>query len=373
MSGPVPSSSSLRSRLGRSCQGVLTSMPLASATASSRRRWYIDAAFTHGSSAPSEIESVGSGTISSGSITRRKPSPWHCGQHPCGELKEKILGSSSGIEVPQFRHAKRSEKTRTSPRLPADGPLSTEAPGASSPLVTSAALPASSSSTSTSPSASWEAASIDSARRLRSALLHHQAVDDDRDVVLELLVEHDLLVEASQLAVDHGPHVTLLAHFLEHPPVLALALPDDGRQDHEPRSLAERHHPVGDLLDRLPGDRLAAVVAVGLADPRPQQAQVVVDLGDRADGGAGVSGGRLLVDRDRGREPLDRVHVGLVHLAEELARVGRERLDVAALALGVDRVEGEAGLARAGEPGHHDQRVAGHRQVDALEVVRASA
>ena len=108
--------------------------------------------------------------------------------------------------------------------------------------------------------------------------------------------------------------------------------------------------------DRPPADR-----AVRLAHARPQQAQVVVDLGDRADRRARVARGRLLVDRDRRREPLDRVHVGLVHLPEELARVGRQRLHVAALALGVDRVEREARLARARQPRDHHQRVARQR------------
>ena len=44
----------------------------------------------------------------------------------------------------------------------------------------------------------------------------------------------------------------------------------------------ERHHLVHDLLGGLRGDRLAAVVAVRMPDPGPQEAQVVVDLGDRA-------------------------------------------------------------------------------------------
>ena len=42
-----------------------------------------------------------------------------------------------------------------------------------------------------------------------------------------------------------------------------------------------------------------------------------------------------------GRQALDEVDVGLVHLAEELPGVGGERFDVAALALGEDGVEGE--------------------------------
>jgi len=40
-----------------------------------------------------------------------------------------------------------------------------------------------------------------------------------------------------------------------------------------------------------------------------------------------------------GDRPLDEVDVGLVHLPEELTRVGAERLDIAALTLGKDRVE----------------------------------
>ena len=138
-------------------------------------------------------------------------------------------------------------------------------------------------------------------------------------------------------------------------------------------SVGQGEHAVGDLLQRLARDRGAAVVAVGLSDPRPQEAQVVVDLGHRPDRGARVARGRLLVDRDRRAQALDRVHVGLLHLAQELACVGGQRLDVAALALRVDRVEGEARLARAREPRDHDQRVARQLEVDALEVVRSGA
>ena len=191
--------------------------------------------------------------------------------------------------------------------------------------------------------------------------------------MFELLVESDLLVEPAQLAVDLDPRVALPPHLLQQFPVLALAPPRHRRHHHELDPLLQGHQPVDDLLLGLAGDRLAAARAVGRADPRPEQPQVVVDLGHRADRRARVARGRLLVDRDRRREALDRVDVGLLHQAEELARVGGERLDVAALALGVDRVEGEARLAGAREPGDHDQRVARQLDVDALEVVLAGA
>ena len=129
--------------------------------------------------------------------------------------------------------------------------------------------------------------------------LHHQAVDDHRDVVVVLLVELDLLVEASQLVVHADAAVALEAELLEEVLELPLAAADDRRHHHESRPLIEGHDAVGDLLDRLPLDRLAALGAVRLPDPSPQQAQVVVDLGHRAHGGTRVPRGGLLVDRDR--------------------------------------------------------------------------
>ncbi len=124
---------------------------------------------------------------------------------------------------------------------------------------------------------------------------------------------------------------------------------------------------------RLAGDDPAAVRAVRDADPRVEQAQVVVDLGDRADGRARVAARRLLVDGDRGRQALDEVDVGLVHLAQELARVAAQALDVAALALRVDRVERQAALAAAGQTGDHDEPVARQVDVDVAQVVFARA
>ena len=63
----------------------------------------------HGASAPSPIDSDGSGTTSSGSISICEPSPVQRGHAPCGELKEKIRGSSSGIDGPWSGQANFSE------------------------------------------------------------------------------------------------------------------------------------------------------------------------------------------------------------------------------------------------------------------------
>src|SRR6185312_603495 len=69
----------------------------------------------------------------------------------------------------------------------------------------------------------------------------------------------------------------------------------------------------------------------------------------------------------------DVVDVRLLHHLQELARVGGERLDVAALPLGVDRVEGKARLAGSRETGDADQAVPRQPDGDVLQVVLAGA
>ena len=80
-----------------------------------------------------------------------------------------------------------------------------------------------------------------------------------------------------------------------------------------------------------------------------------------------------MLDGDGGGEAVDLVDVRLLHHLQELPRIGRQALDVAALALGVDGIEGERGFARAGQPGEHHELVARDIEVDILEVVLAGA
>jgi hypothetical protein len=90
------------------------------------------------------------------------------------------------------------------------------------------------------------------------------------------------------LAVDLDPREPLRLEVLEDVLVLALAVADDRGVYGEARALRELQDLVDDRLLALAGDRSAADRAVRLSDPRVEQAQVVVDLGDRADRRAGV-------------------------------------------------------------------------------------
>ena len=70
---------------------------------------------------------------------------------------------------------------------------------------------------------------------------------------------------------------------------------------------------------------------------------------------------------------VDRIDLRLVHAVEELPRVRRERLDVAALAFGVQRIEHQRRLARARNAGDDDQLVQRQRERQVLEIVLARA
>ena len=199
--------------------------------------------------------------------------------------------------------------------------------------------------------------------------LDHQAIHHDFNVVLFVLFELDFLAQIVQNPIHPCADIAGLFRVLEHLHMLALAPADHRGEKLDAAPLGQLLDAIHDLVNGLLANLPAALGAVGHADTRPEQTQVVVNLRHRADGGAGVAGGGFLVDGDGGGEAVDVVHIGLVHLPEEHARVGAQALHIAALTLGVDGVEGEGGLAAARKPGHDYELVAGNLYVDVFEVV----
>jgi hypothetical protein len=139
--------------------------------------------------------------------------------------------------------------------------------------------------------------------------------------------------------------------------------------DEQPRAVGQSQEAVGHDLRGLADHLDAAGGAERAAHAREEQAHVVVHLGDGAHGGARIAHAVLLADGNRRRDALDPVDVGLLHPLEELPRVGRQGLHVAALPFGVDGVEGERRLARAADPGEHHQLAGRQCDVDVLQVV----
>jgi hypothetical protein len=168
-----------------------------------------------------------------------------------------------------------------------------------------------------------------------------EAVHHDLDAVLLVAGQLDGLVEAAQGPVDAGTGEASGEQIRQLAAVLALALPHHGPHHDGAGAWVGLEQVVPELAGGGAVDGLVADGAVGRAQPRHQQAQVVEDLGDGAHGGARVAVDALLIDGQGGGEAVDPLHQGLLHLAQELPGVGRQGLEVAPLAFLVDGVEGQ--------------------------------
>ena len=135
----------------------------------------------------------------------------------------------------------------------------------------------------------------------------------------------------------------------------------------------ERQNPRGNFVGAVPAYLRSAFDAKRLSAAREEQPEVVVNFRGRGHDRTRVPRGVLLANGYRGRDTRDFVHVRLFHALEKLPRVGGERLDVAALALGINRVEGKRGLARSAHAGDHGNRVMRNFHAHVFEVVYASA
>ncbi len=207
-------------------------------------------------------------------------------------------------------------------------------------------------------------------RRGNRRILQQDAVDHSFDGMVFAAVERNRLGEVHDLAVHARPEalpVELVEHLLE----FALAPAHNGRHHGDALAEAEFENALHNLIRSLAGDGPAAVGAVRRAHRCVEQAQVIVNFRDRSHGRAGAAAGRFLLDGDGRAESLNRVHVGPLDLVEELPRVSRQRLYVAPLPLGIDRVEGKRALARAAEARDHRERVARDAHVDVAQIVLA--
>src|SRR5690606_23929834 len=87
--------------------------------------------------------------------------------------------------------------------------------------------------------------------------------------------------------------------------------------------------------------------------------------------GTGIAAGGLLVNGHCGGKALDKVHVGLVHLPQELAGVGREGLHIAPLPFRVNGIKGQGRLPGSRQAGDHHQLVPGYFHIYIFQVVLA--
>ncbi len=106
----------------------------------------------------------------------------------------------------------------------------------------------------------------------------------------------------------------MLVKLIEQILKFTLAASDDGGHHRDALAGAQLQDALDDLVGGLAGDRASAVGAVRGAYRRVEEAEVVVDFGDGADGGAWAAAGGFLLDGDGGREPFDGIDIGAFYL-----------------------------------------------------------
>src|SRR5262245_24054716 len=160
---------------------------------------------------------------------------------------------------------------------------------------------------------------------------HDQPVHHNRDAVVLVAVQAWRSFQLDQLAIDARTHKTFLARVIEQIAKFTLAPAYQGREHFDLAPGRPAQNLVSNLAGRLPAHGPPTRWTVRHTNTRPQKPQIVVDLRDRAYRGARVSARGFLLDRDGGRQPFDHIDIRLLHDAQELAGISRQRLDVTAL------------------------------------------
>ena len=201
--------------------------------------------------------------------------------------------------------------------------------------------------------------------------LDDQPVHHHGDIVGRPWVQGGDGLDVIDRSVDLDPGEPVLAQALQAFGQVSFAAGRQGGKEQDAASRRQRQDLVDHLVDGLADDGQVADRAVRDADPGVEQAQVVVNLRDGANGGSWIVTGAFLLDGDGWRQAFDQIHVRFVQALEELARIGGQRLDVAALAFGIEGVKGQGRLTAARESGDDDQSVAWQVKIDILQVVLA--
>ncbi len=146
--------------------------------------------------------------------------------------------------------------------------------------------------------------------------------DRQLDVVLAEAVEPRPFVGRDEFAVDAQMRVTLAARPFREIGVIAFACDDQRREQADAAAFVILQHARRDRFHRLRLDRDVALGTILRAELDEQQAQEMVDLGQRRNGALAAAAARALLDRDGRRDAENRVDVGLGRGLHELARVG---------------------------------------------------
>ena len=200
-------------------------------------------------------------------------------------------------------------------------------------------------------------------------VLYHQSVYYDVDVMLDIFVQLDLFRQFIHTAVDPDPDIAASLGTLQHLGMFTLTASDHRCQQLDLRTFSHVHDLIHHLVHSLLGDLSSALRAVGNTDPRIQQTEIIVDLCYGTHRGTRVTIGGFLVDGDGRRQPFDTFHIRLLHLSQELSRIGGQGFHIASLSFRIDRIECQGRLTGTGHTGQYHQFVSGDIYVNIFQIM----
>ncbi len=175
-------------------------------------------------------------------------------------------------------------------------------------------------------------------------LTDNQPVNNYLNGMLLVFLQGNFLPGIPHFSVNAKAAIALLADMLQELLVLPLLPPHRLGHDHEAGTLRQLQQLIQHLVQGLLVYGLAALGAMRMSHPGKQQPEIIVNLRYRPYRGAGIAAGGLLVNGNGRGKPLNIVHLRLVHLPQELAGIGGQRLHVPPLPLGIDGIKGQGGL-----------------------------
>ena len=123
-----------------------------------------------------------------------------------------------------------------------------------------------------------------------------------------------------------------------------LAATDDRRKNLEASSFIKPQNLINNILRCLLRNSFPTIRAMRAPCSREEETKVVIYLGNCSHCRSRISIRGFLINRDSRGKSLNKIYIGLIHLAQELSGICRERLDIASLAFRKDRVKGKGRL-----------------------------
>ncbi len=178
------------------------------------------------------------------------------------------------------------------------------------------------------------------------------------DVVLDEAVEARPLLRRDQTAVHAQVREALASRPLGESGIQALARDNQRRQQGNALAAILGEKARRDGIGGLRLDPGVAVRAVLHPQFDEQQAQKVIDLGERRHRALVSAAAGALLDRHRGRDAENGVYVGARRGLHKLPRVGVQGFEIAALTFGKQNIECQRALAAARNAGNDREFVA---------------